>query len=105
MQQDFYKAKLIERGIEVLIPGDEDIEIINHTIFQELCLGIQSDASKMEFLRIVDSLAEQGAQGVILGCTEIGMLVKQEDTMIRLFDTTYIHANSAVSYAMNHQVG
>lgn len=104
MQQDFYKQKLMERGIQVLIPEEDDIDIINATIYNELCLGIQSESSKKEFLRIIDYLAEQGAQGVILGCTEIGLLVKQEDTEIKLFDTTYIHAMKASEYAIDIDV-
>lgn len=105
MQQEFYKSKLTGRGIKVLIPKADDIEIINKTIYEELCLGIQSEASKNEFHRIMNSLAEQGAEGIILGCTEIGLLVKQEDTKIKLFDTTYIHANKAADYAMQDMVG
>ncbi len=95
MQQDFYKSKLIEAGLEVIIPGEEDITLINHTIYNELCLGIISQKSKEEFLRIIRSLADAGAEGIILGCTEIGLLVDQQDTSIPLFDTTLIHATKA----------
>lgn len=101
MQQDFYKTKLIEKGIEVIIPEDEDIEIINSVIYQELCLGIQSDHSKKEYLRIIGDLAAKGAEGIILGCTEIGMLISQRDTNITLFDTTYIHALKAAFYSLD----
>lgn len=95
MIQDFYKSKLIDRGIEVLIPGDTDIEIVNSVIYDELCLGIISEKSRTECLRIVDGLAQKDAQGVILGCTEIGLLLKQSDTSIPLFDTAFIHATKA----------
>lgn len=95
MEQDFYKSKLNEKGIEVIIPDEKDRNIINYTIFSELCLGIISEKSKREFLRIIDILIEQGAQGVILGCTEIGLLIQQNDTKAPLFDTTLIHAQKA----------
>jgi aspartate racemase len=95
MQQDFYKSKLMEAGLEVIIPGEADITLINNTIYQELCLGIISQKSKSEFLRIIHSLADEGAEGIILGCTEIGLLVEQQDTSVPLFDTTLIHATKA----------
>lgn len=95
MTQDFYKSKLIDRGIDVLIPNKDDIEIVHNVIYKELCVGTISLESKKEFLRIIDDLSEQGAQGVILGCTEIGLLIKQSDTKIPLFDTTFIHASKA----------
>ena len=76
MTQDFYKEKLRENGIEVLIPEEKDIEIVNHVIYEELCLGKILDSSRKEYIRIIDGLKEKGAQGVILGCTEIGLLIK-----------------------------
>lgn len=100
MLQNFYKDKLTQRGIEVLIPNEADIDIINHVIFTELCLGKIKDSSKLAFLRIIQELSEKGAQGVILGCTEIGMLVSQSDTSVPLFDTTLIHAKSAALAAL-----
>jgi aspartate racemase len=100
MMQDFYKSKLIDKQIEVLIPNEKDIEIINSVIYNELCLGIISEKSKAEFLRIIESLSSSGAQGVILGCTEIGLLVNQTDTATLLFDTTYIHATRAAMYSL-----
>ncbi|MEG0004900.1 MAG: aspartate/glutamate racemase family protein, partial [Clostridium sp.] len=75
MEQDFYKEKLIERGLEVVIPCEEDRVIINDTIFNELCLGTINSTSKSEFIRIINSLVDEGVEGVILGCTEIGLLV------------------------------
>ncbi len=100
MTQDFYKEKLIEVGINVLIPAKEDIEIVNQVIYDELCLGIISEKSKKEYLRIINELTAQGAQGVILGCTEIGLLIKQDDTSLPVFDTTEIHASKAVMEAI-----
>lgn len=95
MTQDFYKQKLIENGIQVLIPEPEDIELVNHVIYDELCLGIINKQSKEEFIRIIHELKEKGAQGVILGCTEIGLLIQQQDSDIPVFDTTFIHAQAA----------
>lgn len=100
MQQDFYKSKLIEQGIEVLIPNEADIEVVNHTIYNELCLGCVLETSKKEFIRIIEELADKGAEGVILGCTEIGLLIRQEDVSIPVFDTTIIHATKAALYAI-----
>ncbi|HGH5448060.1 TPA: aspartate/glutamate racemase family protein [Clostridioides difficile] len=95
MEQDFYKNVIINNGIEVLIPNEKDRIIVNDTIFNELCLGIISESSKKAFLSIIDKLGKQGAEAVILGCTEIGLLIKQNDTSIPLFDTTVIHAIEA----------
>ena len=100
MEQDFYKDRIIEKGIEVLIPDDADRILVNQTIYEELCLGVISPVSKKTFLEIIDKLAAQGAEGVILGCTEIGLLVNQQDTEVPLFDTTFIHAISAALYAI-----
>ena len=101
MTQDFYKERLVRRGIEVLIPGDRDIELVNHVIFDELCLGTVSDVSRREFVRVIGELTDRGAQGIILGCTEIGLLVGGRDTSARLFDTTRIHALRAVDWALD----
>ncbi len=101
MEQDFYKSKLIEKGINVIIPDKNDIEFINKTIYEELCLGIINENSKKRFLEIVNRLSENGKKGVILGCTEIGLLINQKDTEIPLFDTTLIHAEKAGLYAIN----
>lgn len=101
MCQDFYKQKLIDRGIEVLIPGEADVELVNRVIFDELCLGIQNKASKAEFLRIIEDLTARGAQGVILGCTEIGLLIGQADTSLPVFDTTLIHAGRASELSLH----
>lgn len=100
MTETFYKQKLIDAGIEVLIPGAEDVEKVNDVIFGELCLGEIRDDSRNEFSRIIGSLAAQGAQGVILGCTEIGLLIAQKDSVIPVFDTTVIHAEMAARMAL-----
>jgi len=103
MQQDFYKNRLIEEGIEVMIPDDKDIEIVNQVIYDELCLGKILDDSKKEYIRIINELKEKGAQGVILGCTEIGLLISQNDVDIPVFDTTFIHANMAALKAIEKE--
>lgn len=101
MEQEFYTQRLTKNhGLQVHIPKKEDRDIIHQIIFQELCAGKIVPDSKAEFLRIIDELAIQGAEAVILGCTEIGMLIKQSDTSVRLFDTTTIHARKAVEYAL-----
>ena len=100
MKEDFYKAKLIMNEIDVLIPNEQDMEIVNHIIYDELCLGIISDESREEYIKIIEKLKEQGAQGVILGCTEIGLLIGQKDTTLPVFDTTQIHAPKAAMFAM-----
>jgi len=101
MEQEFYKGRLINNyGLQVLVPNGNDRLIVDNVIFQELCLGkIESD-SKAEYLRIIDALAEQGAEAVILGCTEIGILINQSDTNIRLLDTALIHAEKALEMAI-----
>ena len=100
MEQNFYKNRLTEKGIEVIIPNDDDRAVVNQTIYEELCLGIISPSSKKKFIKIIMKLSTQGAEGIILGCTEIGLLVQQQDTKIPLFDTTLIHAKSAALYAL-----
>ncbi len=100
MEQNFYKEKLIEKGINVIIPDETDIKIINDIIYKELCLGIINPESKAKYLAIVKKLENKGAEGVILGCTEIGMIVKSEDTSIPLFDTAVIHAKQAAIYSI-----
>lgn len=100
MEQNFYKGRLTDNyGIKVLVPNEKDRQIIHKVIYQELCMGKFKSDSKSEYLRIIDSLASQGAEAVILGCTEIGMLVNQADTNVTLLDTAVIHAERAVKYA------
>jgi aspartate racemase len=101
MEQDFYKGRLSQKyGLSVLVPNRADRELVHRIIYQELCLGKIDSQSRGAYLRIIDSLAGQGAEAVILGCTEIGMLVTQADTTVTLIDTTAIHAAKAVEYAM-----
>jgi len=101
MEQEFYKGRLAEKhGIEVLVPAEADRRTIHDVIYQELCLGKQEASSRAGFLRIIHRLADRGAKAVILGCTEIGMLVSQRDTNVMLLDTTAIHAQKAVELAI-----
>lgn len=95
MTQDFYKSKLIYRGFEVFIPDEEDIEIVNHVIFDELCVGVINKDSQKKFSEIIGKLKDKGAQAVILGCTEIGLLIKEENSVLPIYDTTLIHATKA----------
>lgn len=101
MEQDFYRGRLQSRhGLEVLTPGAEDRALVHDIIYQELCQGHISVKSRSQYLRIIQALADRGAEAVVLGCTEIGLLVKQEDTAVPLLDTTAIHARKAVAMAL-----
>lgn len=99
MVQDFYKAKIEANDINVIVPNKEDIELINKIIFEELCLGKINQTSKNYYKRVIDSLVDKGANGIILGCTEVGLLIKQEDVDVSIFDTAKIHAIEAVHMA------
>ena len=100
MEQDFYKSRLEARGIKVLVPKETDRVVVNTVIYDELCLGQIFDESRARYKRIIQDLIEQGAGGIILGCTEIGLLVKAEDSTVPLFDTTLLHAKGAVNLAL-----
>ena len=100
MTQEFYKEKLENAGITVLIPEAREIEAVNSIIYDELCLGSILKASKERYLQIIEGLKNRGAQGVILGCTEIGLLIRQEDTELPVFDTTKIHAVKAAKLSL-----
>ena len=101
MEENFYKGRLVDSyGLDVIIPGSEDMESIHRIIYDELCAGIIQPDSKQKYTDIIRRLAKEGAEGIILGCTEIGLLVKQEDSPVPLFDTTEIHAKAAVKYAL-----
>jgi len=101
MEGDFYKGRLINKyGLAVLIPNGEDRQIVHDVIYHELCLGKINQSSKAQFIRIIDVLVDNGAEAIILGCTEIPLLVKQEEVKVLLFDTTRIHAESAVEYSL-----
>jgi aspartate racemase len=101
MEQEFYKGRLAEKhGIRVLIPNKANRDLVHTVIYDELCLGKIDAASRREYVRIIEALAARGAEAVILGCTEIGSLVRQEHTEIPLLDTTIIHAQAAVDEAL-----
>ena len=101
MEEDFYKGRLREKFVlDVIIPPEEDRNIINQVIYHELCLGKIREESRKEFRRIIEQLAASGAEGVILGCTEISLLIKEQDSPVELFDTTAIHARAAVDFAL-----
>ncbi len=100
MEQDFYKGRLQEQGLEVLVPDDGDRGLVHRVIYQELCLGIVQDESRLDYIRIIDDLGRRGADGVIEGCTEIGLLVNPAHTDMPLFDTAAIHARAAVARAL-----
>ncbi len=103
MEQDFYKGRLQDKyGLEVLIPSEEERQIIHDILYSELCLGKVKELSKNKFKAIIHNLIEKGAQGVILGCTEIPLIVNQKDYKIPLYDTTALHAQAAVEYAIRH---
>lgn len=100
MLQDFYKQKLISRGLDVIIPDNEDIETVNSVIYDELCLGIISEKSKTKFQLIIEKLKQKGAQAVILGCTEIGLLIDSDKSSLPVYDTTKIHSEKAAIEAI-----
>ncbi len=101
MEEEFYKGRLAKRhGLHVLIPNAEDRAIVHRVIYEELVIGKIDPASQAQYRRIIAGLVERGAEGVILGCTEIGLLVKEADSPVPVFDTTPIHALAAVDYAL-----
>lgn len=102
MEEKFYKGRLESKhGLTVLIPNEDDREIIHRIIYDELCLGEIEPSSKEVYIAIIDKLIQNGAQGIILGCTEISLLVGESDSPVPVFDTTLIHAVSAVEYALS----
>nr|WP_163504296.1 aspartate/glutamate racemase family protein [Halomonas socia] len=101
MEQDFYKGRIVEGfGIEVLVPNEAQRDLVHEVIYTELCLGEVKEMSRQRYLEIIDSLHERGAEAVILGCTEIALLVQQQHTAVPLYDTTAIHAEEAVKWAL-----
>ena len=101
MEEEFYRGRLTENhGVEVLVPNQQQRAIVHRVIYDELCRGRIEQSSRQHYLAIIDQLANRGAEGIILGCTEIGLLVKAEDSRVPLFDTTKIHAEAAVAYAL-----
>lgn len=100
MEQDFYRKILEDEGLTVLTPNLEDRNIVHNIIYDELCQGTVRGESKEKYIQIIDGLDKLGAQGIIAGCTEIGLLIKSNDISLPLFDTTLIHAEEAVDYAL-----
>ncbi len=104
MEEDFYRGRLeAQHGLTVVIPDGDDRETVHRVIYDELCLGIVRDASRAAYRAIIGRLVAQGAQGIILGCTEIGLLVGSADSPVPVFDTTRLHAESAVNLALGGQ--
>ncbi|OCG21593.1 aspartate racemase [Gilliamella sp. wkB108] len=101
MEQDFYKSKLIDKGLNVIIPDEQDRIVINNIIYDELCRGVIKSSSKQAYLTIIEKLVKQGAEGVILGCTEIGLLITQQDCSIPFFDTAFLHAQEAAMLSIS----
>lgn len=101
MEMDFFKDKLIDQGIEALIPDEEDRLFIHTSLHEELSKGITTPKTKAQYLQIVDKLIAKGAEGIILGCTEIPLLINQQDVSLPVFDTTLIHSQAAVAYALS----
>ena len=101
MEQDFYIGRLRDRhGLTVLVPTTPDRQLVHDVIYDELCLGVVNDASRAEYRRIMSDLADRGAQGILLGCTEIDLLVGPADSPVPVFDTTRLHAERAVELAL-----
>ncbi|MGN6170881.1 MAG: aspartate/glutamate racemase family protein [Solirubrobacteraceae bacterium] len=106
MEQDFYSGRLRDQhGLTVLIPDDDDRRIVNDIIFQELCLGVMKQESRDAYRRVVTALVQRGAEGVLLGCTEIGLLLRPGDMDVALFDTARLHAERAVALALEVPAG
>lgn len=100
MSQDFYRGRLESHGLTVLVPDEEDQALVHRVIYDELCLGVVLDESRQAYVEVVDRLVERGAQGVILGCTEIEMLLSDDDVPVPAFPTTRIHVEAAVDKAL-----
>ena len=100
MTQDFYKQRLIDAGLTVMVPEESKRNEVHHIIYDELCQGQFTNKSRRRYVAIIEHLVEQGAEAVILGCTEIGLLINQADSPIPVFDTTYIHAEGAVEFLL-----
>jgi aspartate racemase len=102
MEEDFYKGRLAEKyGLKVIIPSPTEMEKVHRVIYEELCAGKILESSKEKYSDIITRLVNEGAEGIILGCTEIGLLIKSQDNPVPLFDTTEIHANAAVQFALS----
>ncbi|MEM1176354.1 MAG: aspartate/glutamate racemase family protein [Pseudomonadota bacterium] len=102
MEKDFYRERLEAQGLTVLTPDEDARRLVNDVIYNELCLGDLRDSSRAAFLEIIESLRARGAEAVIEGCTEIGLLVTPADTTMKLYDTTLIHAKAAVDFSLDN---
>ncbi|MEX6686321.1 aspartate/glutamate racemase family protein [Danxiaibacter flavus] len=100
MENSFFKDRLLQKGIEAIVPNDEDRAFIHYTIFEELGRGLQKEETKEKYLSVINEMIGKGAEGVILGCTEIPLLIKKEDVDVPVFDTTAIHADAAVRFSL-----
>ena len=104
MEQDFYKGRLRDKhGVEVVIPGEEDRQVVHDILYSELCMGEIKELSKGKFKSVIQNLVDRGAQSVILGCTEIPLIVSQDDYDIPVYDTTTLHAQAAVDFALQKE--
>jgi aspartate racemase len=101
MQLDFYKNRLWQHGIETIIPDEDDVQLVNDAIYNEMGKGIFNESTRRMYNQIIEKLVKKGAQGVIMGCTEIPLLLKQEEIAVPLFDTAYLHAKAAVAFALS----
>lgn len=101
MERDFFKSKLSQQNIETLIPNEEDCNFIHYTIFEELGRGLMLEESKAKYIAIIHKLIQQGAEGIILGCTEIPLFIQQSDVSVPVFDTTKIHSKAAVDFMLS----
>ena len=100
MELDFFKSKLIDKGIEVVIPNEDDREFLHHTIYDELGKGIFAEQTKQRYLKIISDLMNEGAEGIVLGCTELPLMIKQLDVNVPIFDTTLLHSKAAVEFSL-----
>lgn len=103
MEQDFLKARLAAQGLNVLVPDAQERRVVHRIIYEELCVGVISEASRQVYQQAIANLAARGAQAIILGCTEIGLLIKPEHSDLPLLDTTELHAQAAVAFALEDQ--
>lgn len=101
MQQAFYKDRLAQNGLDIIVPELEDMEVVNYVIYNELCKGLILPESRRKFAQIIEKFKKNGAEGVILGCTEIGLLVGKDDSVLPVFDTTEIHAEAAADFSLS----
>lgn len=103
MEDHFYKGRLVDQhSLEVIVPEEDERQIVHHVIYEELCLGTVQPESRQKYIRIMEGLASRGAQAIVLGCTEIGLLIGSHDCRVPVFDTTKIHAEAAVDLALEN---